>query len=97
MRGRKPTAEEVRHMCDVRALGCLACKNQMIYTPPEYTLIHHVYGKTKPDAHLKVLPLCDRHHSPHYTTGLHANKTEWQLEHGTEEKLLEQVRELLDA
>lgn len=58
--GRKPTVDEQRHMQRVQALGCIICR---IYrrqnTPAE---IHHTDGKTKPDAHKKVLPLCPPHH-----------------------------------
>ena len=97
MKGRNPTAEEKRHMTAVRELGCIACRNKGIETPGEYTLIHHTDGKTKPNAHLKTLPLCDPHHSPYHKTGLHNNLTRWEAEHGTQEELLNQVEGLLNA
>lgn len=97
MKGRNPTADEKRHMSAVNQIGCLACLNMGIETPPEYTLIHHTDGKTKPNAHYKVLPLCDHHHSRYHKTGLHYNLTRWEAEHGTEESLLDQVERLLNA
>jgi len=96
VKGRNPTAEEKRHMAKVSSIGCIACLNMGYNTPPEYTLIHHCEGKTKPDAHFKVLPLCDRHHSRYYKTGLHYNKRQWEKEHGTERELMEQVRDILE-
>ena len=95
MKGRNPKADEKRHMDAVRLLGCIACKNQGIDTPPEYTCIHHTEGKTKPNAHFKVLPLCDAHHSRYHKTGFHYNPTEWQAIHGTQSELLQQVNECL--
>jgi hypothetical protein len=112
MKGRNPTADEKRHMTAVNSIGCIACLNMGYETPPDYTLIHHIDGKTKPKAHFKVLPLCDNHHSRyqktglHYNdnhhsryqkTGLHYNLTRWELEHGTEDELLAQVESMLGA
>lgn len=99
MKGRNPTAEERRHMARVRDIGCIACINMGLIIayemPAEQTLIHHVYGKTVPNAHKKTLPLCDPHHSPHYHTGLHSNRVEWEVQHGTQRELLEQVEGML--
>lgn len=95
MKGRTPTAAEGRYMTKIKNLGCIACSNMEIETPPEYTLIHHTDGKTKPNAHYRSIPLCDPHHSPLLKTGLHANKTVWEEEHGTEEELLNQVWEFV--
>jgi hypothetical protein len=82
-------------MTAVNSIGCIACLNMGYETPPDYTLIHHIDGKTKPKAHFKVLPLCDNHHSRYQKTGLHYNLTRWELEHGTEDELLAQVESLL--
>jgi hypothetical protein len=59
--GRKPTEEEERYLDEVAQLGCIIC---LLYlsikdSPSE---IHHVDGKTKPGAHFKIIPLCDKHH-----------------------------------
>jgi len=95
MKGRTPTAAETRHMQRVRRLGCIACRNAGVYTPEEYTCVHHVEGKTRPGAHFKTLPLCDAHHSRYSSEGLHYNKAAWQAIHGSEAVLLEQVALLL--
>ncbi len=95
MKGRTPTASEKRHMVRTRAIGCLPCMNMGIDTPAEYTELHHTMGKTKPDAHLKVLPLCPTHHRPYSKAGLHYNLREWEKVHGTQEELLEQVNQML--
>ena len=95
MKGRNPTAAEKRHMSAVRQIGCIACLNNGIETPPDYTLIHHIDGKTKPNAHFKVLPLCDPHHSRYTRTGLHYNRVEWEAENGTQAELLQQVEAML--
>lgn len=97
MKGRTPTAAERRHMAMVRELGCIACRNAGINTPAEYTLIHHIDGKTKPDAHKKVLPLCHAHHDRYQVTGLHYNPTDWEAQHGTQEELLQQVNGMLEV
>ena len=95
MKGRNPTAKEKAHMAKVRALGCIACMNVDIETPENFTCIHHIDGKTKPNAHFKVLPLCDGHHSRYKKTGLHYNLYQWEQVHGTQEELLSQVSELI--
>jgi len=96
VKGRNATEAEKRHMEKVRELGCIACMNMGIHTPPEYTCIHHIDGKTKAGAHFKVLPLCDNHHSRYQKTGLHYNPTEWQEIHGSQMKLLAQVDSLIN-
>jgi len=95
MKGRNPTADESRHMTAVNKIGCIACLNMGIETPPEYTSTHHVEGKTKPGAHFKVLPLCPAHHIQYSREGIHFNKYEWQIKHGTEAELLQQVEDIL--
>ncbi len=97
MKGRNPNAVEKRHMTAVNQIGCIACLNMGVETPPEYTLIHHTDGKTKPGAHMKVLPLCHSHHDRYQKTGLHNNLARWEAEHGTEDELLTQVQDILNA
>jgi len=97
MKGRGASADEKKHMSRVRALGCIACANVGIETPEEYTLIHHIDGKTKPGAHYLVLPLCEPHHSRYNLEGFHNNPTQWQAKHGSQYALLSQVKEMLDG
>lgn len=98
MKGRTPTAAEKRHMDRVVQLGCVVCwLEQLGFTPAE---IHHLEGKTKPDAHRKVLPLC----FPHHRSGVkcdeyvsfHPWKSEFHSRYGTAEELLSAVDQMLE-
>ena len=88
LRGRSPTADEKRHMAAVAALGCCVCRREFgIYSPAG---IHHTDGKTKPGAHKRVLPLCDKHHQTGgYGVAFHAGRVEWERRYGTQEELME--------
>tara|TARA_R110002020_G_scaffold363669_4_gene575970 strand:- start:1927 stop:2265 length:339 start_codon:yes stop_codon:yes gene_type:complete len=95
LKGRKPTGPEADRMADVAELGCIVCFNQGIRNLAE---IHHIDGKTKKGAHLKVLPLCYEHHrkgNDKEPISRHPYKKRFETAYGTEEKLLEQVDELL--
>lgn len=60
MKGRNPSAAEKRLHDQLAGLGCIACRMDGIIQP--VVSIHHIDGRTKPGAHLKVLPLCAGHH-----------------------------------
>ena len=85
-------------MSAVADIGCIVClEKDGIYSPAE---IHHIDGKTKADAHKKILPLCVPHHrvaSPdgewvtRHGPGRRAGKYVFELECGSEEELLELV------
>tara|TARA_Y100001951_G_C11243273_1_gene241844 strand:- start:417 stop:731 length:315 start_codon:yes stop_codon:yes gene_type:complete len=97
MKGRNPNKKEKDHMDTVQQLGCIVCRNEYgVFSPAE---IHHVYGKTKKNAHLYVLPLCFRHHREGIDCELfssrHPFKRQFEERYGKEEDLLEQVQELL--
>jgi hypothetical protein len=97
MKGRSPNKKEKEHMDRVSQLGCIVCRNMgMGYVPCE---IHHVIGKTKPNAHLSVLPLCFEHHrrgenNPIYVSR-HPYKAEFEKRYGKEKDLLEQVDNMI--
>ena len=97
MKGRNPTAKEKAHMDKVSQLGCIVClKHGMGYTPCE---IHHIYGKTKPNTHYKVLPLCFEHHrrgGDKEPISRHPYKARFVAAYGTEEQLLAEVLSQLD-
>lgn len=61
--------------------------------------MHHIEGKTKPEAHLKTIPLCFRHHREGVNNELyvsrHPFKHEFEERYGTEESLLQKVKELI--
>jgi hypothetical protein len=44
----------------VKIVGCVACF--IDGNPNHYCSIHHIDGRTKPDCHKQVLPLCAGHH-----------------------------------
>ena len=80
----------------VRDLGCIICRQQGKGRRP--CEIHHVYGKTKKDAHFKVLPLCFEHHrmgSDKEPISRHPYKARFVAAYGTEESLLDLVDDLL--
>lgn len=97
MKGRTPTAAEQRHISAVASMGCLICKREFgIYSPASP---HHVDGRTKPGAHMKLLPLCFLHHqggnnTPEYVS-VHPYKRAFYARYGSEAELLAAVDELL--
>lgn len=92
MKGRNPTAEEKRYMSWVASKGCWCCNKLGIENRAEDVGIHHTEGKTKPDAHFKVIPLCDGHHSRYKKTGLHYNETRWEEKWGVQEAIVADLR-----
>lgn len=61
MKGHAPTAEQKRYhgiLCNY--VGCTACRQHG--RPTMHVSIHHIDGRTKPNAHWLVLPLCAGHH-----------------------------------
>ncbi|WP_277268383.1 Ref family recombination enhancement nuclease [Pantoea septica] len=59
-KGRTPTADERRVMDALGRLPCIACL--MHGKTTEEISLHHIEGRTKPNAHKLVLPLCKWHH-----------------------------------
>ena len=96
MKGRTPTADEKRHMAAVAELGCCVCRRVLgVHSP---AAIHHTDGKTKPGAHMRVLPLCGIHHQTGgYGVALHAGRVEWERRYGTAAELLEWVESNLET
>lgn len=88
------TKEERAWMNDVASLGCVCCRN-MGYgaSPAELHHVRHEKGMAQRANHKDVLPLCPRHHRASYETGFHASKRLWQIQHGSESKLLIQVKQ----
>lgn len=60
MKGKSATAEQKRYHDALASLGCIAC--QLDGNRQPIVSIHHIDGRTKPDAHWLVLPLCAGHH-----------------------------------
>lgn len=95
MKGRAPTADERRFMDAAGALPCIACQKDGRHEP--VISLHHIDGRTKPGAHLLVLPLCAPHHQqddsdPLQRQSVHGRKATFTARYGTEMELLEIVR-----
>ena len=74
MKGRQPTKAERQHMDRICQLGCVVCRKDMdVFSPAE---VHHITGKTTPDAHMKTIALCSRHHR------IKSNDGAWVSRHG---------------
>ncbi|WP_442796416.1 Ref family recombination enhancement nuclease [Pandoraea sp. XJJ-1] len=66
MKGRSPTSAQKHFHDDLcRHIGCVACRFEGIFN--DYVSLHHIDGRTKPDAHWLVLPLCGGHHQDNGT------------------------------
>ena len=97
MKGRTPNKAEKQHMNKVSQLGCVVCRQQGKGIVP--CEIHHVEGKTKANAHFKVLPLCFEHHrmgSDKEPISRHPYKARFVASYGTESDLLLIVDKLLE-
>ncbi len=88
------TKAQKLHAARVSQLGCLVCANNgWPDTPAE---IHHLFGGGRVRKHEDIIPLCDWHHrNGQYGTAIHAGRKEWERLYGTQDQLLEQVKELL--
>lgn len=96
MAKKSATKAERDHLSRVASLGCIACLN-MGYrdTPAE---IHHIttgVGMGQRASHYETIPLCFHHHSAQGQDGYHKHPETWQVMHGQERDLLEQVRGML--
>lgn len=107
--GRAPTASEKRIIELMATLPCLACLNKGRHQP--MIQIHHINGRTKPNAHKMVIPLCAYHHeSPApaeiierypdlhtvHARGIVGGKVKFEKHNGTEMDLLKQAYSMLD-
>lgn len=88
---RAVTAEEKALWDRLAQLGCVACYKDGIFNP--HVSIHHVEGRTKPDCHKKVLPLCAGHHqdgagNDKSLIAVHPYKARFEAKYGTQEYLM---------
>lgn len=98
MKGRAPTKAEKALWSAMAGVGCVACRIDGLSNP--LVSIHHIDGRTKPDAHKKVLPLCAQHHQQDDTDPLgriavHPNKARFEGKYGSQSALLAYVMELV--
>lgn len=103
MKGRNPTADQRRYW-DLLAerVGCIAChRDRAGYLRNHHVSIHHVDGRTKPDAHWHVLPLCAGHHQDGYGApgliAVHPYKARFEDRYGKQEALIRDCAEQLMA
>ncbi len=94
MKGKAPSAEQKRyHDLLARHIGCIACHRDTAGHQRNHVVsIHHVDGRTKPDAHWLVLPLCAGHHQDGYgapgLVAVHPYKARFELAYGKQETLI---------
>lgn len=98
MKGRAPTVAEREFMDKIASLGCLACAKDGVVNP--WISLHHIAGRTAPDAHLLVLPLCAEHHQhddsdPRGRIGVHPFKTRFEAHYGPQLQLLAEAKQKL--
>ncbi len=98
MKGRNPSAKEKAFHHDLAGLGCIACRKDGRVNP--WVSIHHIDGRTKPDAHKLVLALCAGHHQD--GTGedksliaVHPYKARFEARYGSQMELLEESKRML--
>lgn len=95
------TKAEKAHLSRVAALGCVACYMQG--TPGTPAEIHHPRsgrGKGQRASHIDGIPLCPAHHrGTHHPAvpSIHLAKRAFIERFGTEETLLELVRQLVEG
>ena len=90
--GVNPTKEQkIFHDRLAGKVGCICCRHHGVFN--DYVSIHHISGRSKPDSHWYVLPLCAGHHQKGSNTdhpeilAIHGDKAAWQAKYGTEEAL----------
>jgi hypothetical protein len=97
MKGRNPNKKEKIWMDSISTLGCIVCRVHFDCDSPAE--VHHIDGKTKEGAHMNTIPLCYRHHREGVNNDMyvsrHPYKTEFVKRYGTEEELLQKVKDLL--
>jgi hypothetical protein len=91
-------AEKILWSRMAEEVGCIACL--IDGHPNTYVSIHHIDGRTKPDCHNEVLPLCAPHHQQDDSDkmcriAVHPNKARFEARYGSQYELLAQVQEKL--
>ena len=91
IKGRTISREQKRfHDMLCQHVGCIACRKEGLYNT--WTSIHHIDGRTKPEAHWLVLPLCAGHHQDgtggKWMIAVHPYKARFEAEYGRQRTLL---------
>ena len=92
-----PNKSEKKYHDDLcRIVGCICCRINGGFN--DHVSIHHIDGRTKPGAHMKVLPLCGFHHQ-HGTEddpSVHPWKARFEQRYGTQAQLQGVCEAILD-
>ena len=98
MKGKTRTTSEKSLQDRIAQLGCIACLKDGVFN--DQVSIHHINGRTKPEAHTKVLPLCAGHHQD--GTGyagliaVHPWKKRFEQRYGGQYVLLDEVMRMIN-
>lgn len=91
------TKAEREHLSKVAEIGCIVCLNENYGQSPAE--IHHMRtgkGMGQRATNYEVIPLCPLHHRlGGYGVAFHSGSRVWQERYGSEESLLNQVKEIL--
>lgn len=91
------TKAEKEHLSKVAEIGCIVCLNENYGQSPAE--IHHIrsgQGMAQRASNYEAIPLCPAHHrNGGHGVAFHAGPRVWQERYGSEELLLNQVKEIL--
>ena len=77
-------------------LGCIVCREEGIYSPPD---IHHIHRNGRRVDDLHTIPLCPAHHRLGYNTprvvSRHPYKAEFERRYGSEWDLFKKVVQIV--
>jgi len=80
----------LQHLVDI---GCIVCRLNDIYSPPD---IHHILRSGKKQTDLETIPLCFIHHrsglNNEVAVSRHPHKREFEKRYGTENELFKQCK-----
>ena len=97
MKGTTPTKAEREFHNKLANFGCVACLKDGFYN--SWVSIHHIDGRTKPGAHMLVLPLCGPHHQdsgdPRFIA-VHPWKARFEEKYGKQMDLLAEIKKALN-
>lgn len=92
------TKAEKAWMDSIVNLGCIVCALQG--HPGTPAVVHHILKNGRRQSHMETIPLCPGHHQ----TGngvdkisRHPYKSRFEAAYGTEQKLLDQTRRMVNA
>lgn len=88
MQGRPVSPAEKLLHDRIAQMGCVACRQDGKLNT--WVSIHHVHGRTKPGAHMQVLPLCAGHHvgDGTDTISVHPWKKRFEERYGKQDDLV---------